>query len=133
MIVKGSGAAAGIAICLAPAGSGIWWNKPPAAWNKLPTRQEGLAGLTGGSSSISAPTPESRIWTLYRSRPEIARIESRYVWKGTASPWQQGYVDNGYAYAANRITVAVDLLKANDRQEVRAYDAQGRLIPIEPK
>jgi len=132
MIVKGSGAA-GIASCLAPAGGGSWLNMPPAAWTKLPTRQEGLAGLTGGSSSTSAPKPESRIWMLYRARPEIARIESRFVWKGTAGPWQQGYVDNGYAYAASRITVAVDLLKAGGRQEVRAYDAQGRLIPIEPK
>src|SRR5262249_31993687 len=115
MIVKGSGASAGTASCLAPAGAGIWMQQPPAAWTKLPTRQQGLAGLTGGSNSISAAKPESRIWMLYRARPEIARIESRFVWKGSAGPWRQGYVDNGYAYAENRINVAVDLLQGNDR------------------
>lgn len=132
MIIKGSGAS-GIANCLAPGGSGGWAKTPPPAWTELPTRQKGLVGLFGGESSISAPKPESRVWMLYRARPEIARIESRLVWKGTAGPWQPGYVDNGYAYAASRINVAVDFIKGGDRQELRAYDAQGRLIPIEPK
>ncbi|TDW22181.1 hypothetical protein [Kribbella kalugense] len=130
MILKGSGAS-GLATCLAPSGAGGWEKYPSPRWVTLPTQNEGLAGLTSGSSSLSAPKPASRMWKLYRARPEVARVESRLVWKGTTSPWQQGYVDSGYAYADNRVNVAVSL--STVRQEVRAYDAQGRLLPIEPK
>jgi hypothetical protein len=126
MIVKGSGNS-GIASCVAPAGGG-GWQKDSSDWTKLPTRQKGLTGLTGGTSSTSEPKPASRIWMLYRARPEIARVESRYVWKGTAGPWEQGYVDNGYAYADNRTNAVVSA--ATVRQEVRAYDAQGQLIAV---
>jgi|tagenome__1003787_1003787.scaffolds.fasta_scaffold20920449_3 hypothetical protein len=131
MIVKGSGTS-GIAFCVDPPGPGMWEQDPSARrWSKPPARKEGLAALTSGSSSVSAPKPVYRMWTLYRARPEIARVESRLVWKGTASPWQRGYVDSGYAYTDNRMNVAVDVRTV--RQEVRAYDAQGRLLPIEPK
>lgn len=120
MIVKGSGTS-GIASCMAPSGPGMWSIK-------LPTQREDLEGLTGGSSSISAPKPVSRIWTLYRARPEIARVESRLVSNGTVGPWQRGYVDSGYAYADNRMNALLDASRL--RQEVRAYDAQGRQIPV---
>lgn len=131
MIVKGSGAS-GIASCLAPSGAGGWEKSPPAVWwSTFPSKKEGLAGLTGGTSSTSEPKPESRIWMLYRARPEIARVESRYVSRGTVGPWQRGYVDSGYAYTDNRTN---SVLSASSlRQEVRAYDAQGQLLPIEPK
>ena len=129
MIVKGSGAP-GIASCLAPSGGGMW-QKDPSGWTDLPTQKQGLASLIGGTSSTSEPKPESRIWTLYRARPEIARVESRYVSKGTVGPWQRGYVDSGYAYTDNR---ADKVLTASSlRQQVRAYDAHGRLLPIELK
>lgn len=127
MIVKGSGTS-GIASCLAPSGAGGFDKDPSASWTNPPTPQKGLAGLTGGISSASTPKPASRMWMLYRARPEIARIESRLVWKGTASPWQPGHVDSGYAYADNRLTVAVPA--STVRQEVRAYDAQGRQLPV---
>jgi hypothetical protein len=131
MIIKGSGNS-GIASCLARSGAGTWQKSPPAVWWKtVPTKQEGLAGLTAGTSSTSEPKPESRIWMLYRARPEIARVESRYVWNGTVGPWQRGYVDGGYAYTDNRMRSVVDA--SGLHQEVRAYDAQGRSIPIEPK
>ncbi|NIK59364.1 hypothetical protein [Kribbella shirazensis] len=131
MIIKGSGAS-GISSCLAPSGAGSWQRTPPAVWwNTLPTKKEGLASLTGGTSSTSDPKPESRIWMLYRARPEIARVESRYVWNGTVGPWQRGYVDSGYAYTDNRMHSGLNASAL--RQEVRAYDAQSRLIPIEPK
>lgn len=129
VIVQGSGAS-GIASCLAPSGSG-GWQRDPSSWTRPPTQKQGLAGLIGGTSSTSEPKPESRIWMLYRARPEIARVESRYVSKGTVGPWQRGYVDGGYAYAENR---ADKVLTASSlRQQVRAYDAQGRLLPIELK
>ncbi|MFI5694898.1 hypothetical protein ACIA58_23790 [Kribbella sp. NPDC051586] len=130
MIVKGSGTS-GIASCVAPDGGGGWERDPSPRWSQLPTRKEGLAGLTSGSSSASTPKPASRMWTLYRARPEVARIEARLVWKGTVGPWQRGYVDSGYAYADSRMNVEVPA--STVRQEVRAYDAQGRLLPIEPK
>ncbi|WP_328999972.1 hypothetical protein OHA18_36735 [Kribbella sp. NBC_00709] len=129
IIVKGSGAS-GIASCLAPSGSG-GWQRDGSAWIKEPTPKQGLVGLIGGTSSTSAPKPESRIWMLYRARPEIARVESRYVSKGSVGPWQRGYVDSGYAYTDNRANA--DLSASSLRQEVRAYDAQGGLIPIERK
>jgi hypothetical protein len=129
MIVKGSGAS-GIASCVAPSGGG-GWQMDLSRWTDLPTQKQGLAGLFGGISSISEPKPESRIWMLYRARPEIARVESRYVSNGTVGPWQRGYVDSGYAYMDNRTN---SVLSASSlRQEVRAYDAHGRLIPTEPK
>ncbi|TDO52133.1 hypothetical protein EV651_118155 [Kribbella sp. VKM Ac-2571] len=129
MIVKGSGAS-GIASCLTPSGGGIW-QKDPSGWTKPPTQKQGLAGLTGGTYSTSEPKPESRIWMLYRARPEIARVESRYVSNGAVGPWQRGYVDSGYAYADNRTNS--DLGAGDLRQEVRAYDAQGRVVPIQAK
>jgi hypothetical protein len=129
MIVKGSGAS-GIASCLAPSGGG-GWQKDPSGWTDLPTQKQGLARLFGGTSSTSGPKPESRIWMLYRARPEIARVESRYLSHGTVGPWQRGYVDSGYAYADNRTNSA--LSASGLHQEVRAYDAEGRPIPIEPK
>ncbi|WP_327635060.1 hypothetical protein OHB24_34425 [Kribbella sp. NBC_00482] len=130
MILKGSGAS-GRAICLAPSGASMWERKSSAQWGTLPTQKEGLAGLVSADSSVSAPEPAYRMWRLYRARPEIARIESRLVWNGHASSWQRGYVDSGYAYADNRVNVAVNGNIV--RQEVRAYDAQGRLLRIEPK
>lgn len=129
MVVRGSGTS-GIASCVAPSGGG-GWQMDVGPWINPPTRKKGLAGLTGGTSSVSTPKPTSRIWMLYRVRPEIARIESRLVWKGVTSPWQPGYVDHGYAYADNRADVLVDAMTV--RQEVRAYDAQGRLLPYEAK
>ncbi|MEV5961408.1 hypothetical protein AB0L70_06560 [Kribbella sp. NPDC051952] len=131
MIVKGSGKS-GIASCLAPGGGGVYQQDALAGrWNNPPTQKEGLAGLTSGNSSEEAPKPASRMWTLYRARPEIARIESRMVWNGIASPWQRGYVDSGYAYADNRVDAVANARTV--RQEVRAYDAQDRLLPIQPK
>lgn len=130
MIVKGAGTS-GLSSCLAPSGAGGWQKDPSARWSKPPTQKVGLAGLASGSSSVSAPKPSCRMWTLYRAGPEIARIESRLVGKGTASPWQRGYVDSGYAYADNRVNLAFTASAV--RQEVRAYDAQGRLLPIEPR
>jgi hypothetical protein len=129
MIVKGSGTS-GLASCVAPGGGGTW-QKDGSTWTRLPTQQQGLAGVAGGTFSTSEPKPASRIWRLYRARPEIARVESRYVWRGTVGPWQPGYVDSGYAYTDNRTNSEVDA--ATVRQEVRAYDAQGRLLPLDPK
>jgi len=125
MIVKGTGGS-GVATCVAPSGAG-GWDRDPSSIN-LPTVKQGVVGVTGG---ISSAATGSRMWMLYRARPEIARIESRLVWKGTASPWQPGHVDSGYAYADNRLTVAVPA--STVRQEVRAYDAQGRLLPLVPR
>ncbi|WUJ69962.1 hypothetical protein OG809_33300 [Kribbella soli] len=130
MVLKGSGTS-GRAACLAPSGAGMWERNPSEQWVKLPTQKEGLAGLMSAESAVSTPKPASRMWRLYRVRPEIARIETRLVWKGNASPWQRGYVDSGYAYADNRVDVTVNLNTV--RQEVRAYDAQGRLLPIVPR
>ncbi|WP_432874619.1 hypothetical protein ACQPYH_22505 [Kribbella sp. CA-245084] len=129
MIVEGSGTS-GISSCLSPGGSG-GWQRDKSGWIEPPAQKKGLTGLSGGTSSVSTPKPMSRIWMLYRVRPEIARIESRLVWKGVTSPWQPGYVDHGYAYADNRLAVVVPA--STVRQEVRAYDAQGRLLPYQPK
>ncbi|MER7247073.1 hypothetical protein [Kribbella sp. NPDC000426] len=125
MVVKGSGAS-GVATCVVPAGGGGWQRDP--SFLDVPTKKQGLTGVSGGTSS--APTG-SRIWTLYRARPEIARIESRLVWKSVVSPWQRGTIDDGYAYADNRVTAVVDAMYVE--QEVRAYDAQGRPVPVELK
>ncbi|GAA1584420.1 hypothetical protein GCM10009804_45910 [Kribbella hippodromi] len=134
MLVKGSSelGASGVEACLTAgtrrgevSAAGVPWNQPP-------TRKQGLRALSGGRYSTQTPAPQSQLWTLYQASPEIARIESRFVWKGGKGPWQPGYVDSGFAYTDSRSNTFVPVT-GSQHEEVRAYDAQGRLIPIAPK
>jgi hypothetical protein len=128
MIVQGAGSA-GAGSCVVPHGSGGWRKQPSAVWTGgLPTAAQGVAALTGGMSSNSAPKPTSRVWMVYRVRPEIARIEARLVAGNVVGNWTPGYVDDGYAYADSR--VSVEVAASRSRQEVRAYDAQGKQVPV---
>ncbi|MEV4262371.1 hypothetical protein [Kribbella sp. NPDC049584] len=130
LVVVIGAAASGVATCVAPAGAGGWRQWDPSALS-VPTKKQGLVGVSGGIAGGTAGSTPSRMWTLYRARPEIARIESRLVSKGTASSWQAGYLDDGYAYVDNRVAAAIDVMGV--QQEVRAYDAQGRPVPVEQK
>jgi len=69
-------------------------------------------------------------WTLYRARPEIARVEARSVWNGKFGEWTEGVVDNGFAYTE----VQVDGMFGHSdqlKQEVRAFDADGKPVPVQ--
>jgi hypothetical protein len=114
----------GIALC--QPGLGIF-PVSDAQWAKTPGR-EGVIAI-GGSGFSTGPTKMTfQLWTVYRARPEIVRIESRYVWKGGSGPWIKGVVADGFAYTDSRATPVGTI--QGMRQELRAYDANGRLVPI---
>jgi hypothetical protein len=84
-------------------------------------------GSTDGDCTNDLTTLQS--WRLYRAHPEVAKVEARYVLNGTTGPWTNEVVDDGFAYievrANGKFTVGQKL-----KTEVRAFDAQGRQIPI---
>ncbi|MEU4191533.1 hypothetical protein AB0E69_06530 [Kribbella sp. NPDC026611] len=96
-------------------------------WAPQPTKAQPLTRI-GGSGFSTGPTERSfQFWKLYRAHPTVARIESRYVWKGGAAPWIRGIVTNGYAYTDSR---AILHDNSTPTEQVRAYDASGHRIPL---
>jgi hypothetical protein len=99
------------------------------AWNARPTAAQGLVVLGRNDTDLTADSGTLQAWTIYRARPEIARVESRSVWKGTPGEWTTGVVDKGFAYtevqAHGKFTNG-DRLKV----EVRAFDAAGQPVPV---
>ncbi len=98
-------------------------------WTGRPTAAQGLVVLSTNDSDLTADSGTLQSWTIYRARPEIARVESRYVWQGKVGEWTEGVVDRGFAYtevqAHGKFTNG-DRLK----QEIRAFDAAGRRVPV---
>jgi hypothetical protein len=99
------------------------------AWNARPTAAQGLVLLGTDDTGLTADNATLQSWSIYRARPEIARVESRYVWKGEVGEWTTGVVDAGFAYTEVQ---APGKFKNGDRlkQEVRAFDAAGEPVPV---
>jgi hypothetical protein len=127
----------GLMVCFAGgAGSAIH----DSAWTKQPTRTQGLISL-GGSGSIGHPGGNrpaiAQFQSLYRVRPEIARIQSRYVWDKGTGQWLEGVVTDGFAYTASGATIpnykeSADGTDANGgHEELRAFDSLGNPVPIQ--
>ncbi|MFK4085086.1 hypothetical protein ACI2LF_13315 [Kribbella sp. NPDC020789] len=104
---------------------------PDAYWAKQPTARQGVSMVIRSSWSTQPTKMYFQNWTLYRARPEIARIESRYVWPGGSSEWITGAVAGGFAYTDSR-AIPVGKNATPPAEEIRAYDAQGRRVPLHP-
>lgn len=112
------------------------------AWKQQPTRAKGMVTVSGIGSIASEGSGRPAIANyraLHRVRPEIARIQSRYVWSGGQSAWTDGVVVDGFAYTASVATIPAgqytppraDGHDTNSlKQEYRAFDTQGRPVPI---
>ncbi|MGW6281813.1 hypothetical protein [Kribbella sp. NPDC055071] len=125
----------GVEACYAGSDGGT---VPDERWSAVPTQEQGLLQLTGGITSMGGSPRFVQNWIVYRARPEIARIESRYVVGDLSGPWITGIVANGYAVADSRIEASAsnrlkdvqDLLVGT--VEIRAYDANGQQVPVRP-
>jgi hypothetical protein len=99
------------------------------AWTARPTAARGLVALGGSDTDFTNGLGTLQAWTIYRARPDIARVEARYVVNGKAGEWTKGVVDGGFAYtevqAHGKFTVGQRL-----KAEVRAFDAAGRPVPV---
>ncbi|WP_020384874.1 hypothetical protein [Kribbella catacumbae] len=98
-------------------------------WTARPTAAQGLVALDTSGFEMTKNNGTLQLWTLYRARPEIARVEARSVWKGKFGEWTEGVVDGGFAYTEVQTRgkfVNGDHLK----QQVRAFDAAGNPVPV---
>lgn len=117
-------------------------------WETQPTAAQGLVAFdnNGSDRATDSATPVTsnrkgvpdltrkdsgtlQTWTLYRARPEIARVEARSVWNGKFGEWTEGVVDSGFAYTEVQVEGKFgigDQLK----QQVRAFDADGKPVPV---
>jgi hypothetical protein len=99
------------------------------AWTARPTAAQGLVQLCTCGFALSKDRSTLQKFSLFRPRPEIARIEARSVWKGKFGEWTEGVVDGGFAYTqaeAHGKFTNLDHIK----QEVRAFDAAGKPVPV---
>jgi hypothetical protein len=121
----------GYVACVPPAGAASILD---STWRQSPTRADGLVTLGGMGKvgSAGAGTGQHAHYPSYhRVRPEIARIQARYVWPGGTGRWFEGVVAGGIAYT--EVTADIpppDVTVESLRQEFRAYDARGRVIPV---
>jgi hypothetical protein len=103
-------------------------------WAKHPTKAQGISVLGGNGFAERGATGKpvrAQGWTLYRARPEIARIESRYVWAGGSGSWTKGVVQGGFAFTDSRVS-SEKKLPENLTEQLRAYDASGKPVPVHP-
>lgn len=98
-------------------------------WQTEPTAERPLVALGGTNGGFAGNPPTLQSWALYRTLPDVATVEARYVRDGKPGPWIKGVVDSGFAYtevlADGRLTPGLHL-----KTEVRAFDAQGHPIPV---
>jgi hypothetical protein len=97
-------------------------------WAQQPTERHGVTELGSFSGDHGPTNMYFQQWTVYRARPDIARIEARYVWKTGAGPWIGGVVAAGFAYTDVRGIPVPDATGLT--RQVRAFDAQGRRVPV---
>ncbi|MGC4941476.1 hypothetical protein [Kribbella sp. DT2] len=96
-----------------------------------------LAGMgeVGGTTDQKPSSVSSE--TILRVHPRIVRIESRYVWSKGHGQWTQGAVAGGFAYTHSTAVIPPGQYvprpdsNSNLQQEYRAFDANGKLIPLE--
>ncbi|WP_432935884.1 hypothetical protein ACQPXM_21795 [Kribbella sp. CA-253562] len=110
-------------------------------WNRQPTPATGAVLISSvgivGSEGSGKPSFAS-FQTLFRVRPEIARIESRAVWPEGHGQWTQGAVASGFAYTHSTAVIPAGQYRAtpegtsNLDQQFRAYDADGKPVPLKP-
>ncbi|QNE17075.1 hypothetical protein F1D05_03080 [Kribbella qitaiheensis] len=105
-------------------------------WTAGPTPAQGmltideLTYVQGGMPPNGAPLIEIKeTWGMYRVRPEITRIQARWVWSGGASPWYEGVVQDGIAYA-DATDSLTQLPKPHSVREFRAFDKNGNPVPL---
>jgi hypothetical protein len=113
-----------------------------SVWKQQPTRARGMVTVSGIGSVANEGSGRpvmAEYRALHRVRPEFARIQSRYVWSGGQSPWTDGVVVDGFAYTATVATIPAGQYtppRPNGydtnslKQEYRAFDTQGRPVPI---
>ncbi|TDD58671.1 hypothetical protein E1263_18360 [Kribbella antibiotica] len=104
---------------------------PNQDWIKAATSTQAVAAVIGSSWSTQPTKMYFQRWTLYRAEPNVARIESRYVWRGGASAWITGAVADHFAYTDSR-AIPVGPNSGTPTEQVRAFDAQGRPVPFKP-
>jgi hypothetical protein len=132
-LLAGGNHSQGVEACLAGIeGSTV----PDAAW-ATQAPEKSLVLLTDTGHSTSGMKINAQWWTVYRTGPQVARIEARYVLGTTAGPWIKGVVADGYAYADSRIQLPGSeapppgqSVMASAKIEVRAYDKQGAEVPV---
>ncbi|MET9273050.1 hypothetical protein [Kribbella sp. NPDC003557] len=99
------------------------------AWRTEPTPRRGLVALGGSNNDFTQDLHTLQAWAVYRALPSVATVEARYVLDGQPGPWTKGVVEGGFAYtevqARGKFTVGEKLTT-----EVRAFDAQGKQIPV---
>ncbi|GAA1717333.1 hypothetical protein GCM10009745_77570 [Kribbella yunnanensis] len=98
-------------------------------WTKAATSKRAVEAFVGSSWSTQPTRMYFQHWTMYWARKDVARIESRYVWPGGSSAWIKGVVDGHFAYTDSR-GIPVGKKPFNPTEQIRAYDAQGRPVPI---
>ncbi|MGZ0145441.1 hypothetical protein ACXJJ3_00105 [Kribbella sp. WER1] len=110
----------GVAVC--QPGIGVFMVQD-VYWTRQPTRAQGATPVVSNSWTDAKITTYRQWWRIYRVRPEIVRIESRFA----GGPWVRGVVADGFAYTDTRSPSS----QARLTEQVRAYDAQGRPVPIQ--
>ncbi|ADB32281.1 hypothetical protein Kfla_3219 [Kribbella flavida DSM 17836] len=110
------------------------------AWSEQPTRANGVVTLadTGSVGGAGDDKPSfASFQTLFRARPEIARIESRATWRGGHGQWTKGAVAGGFAYTHSTAIIPAgeydpDTQSNGVQQQIRAFDADGNQVPVRP-
>jgi hypothetical protein len=95
-------------------------------WQRQPGREQGASAIVSSGWFVDTSPRYREEWTVYHARPEVVRIESRFVWNGGSGPWIKGVVAGGFAYTDSRA-----MHSGESTQQVRAYDANGREVPIQ--
>jgi hypothetical protein len=109
-----------------------------SAWNKQPTPAQGLIVLSASGIVRSDRNQQAsmQFQTLYRVRPEIVRLQARYVWDKGAGPWFEGVVTNGFAFTATSAMIPHSKEPAggsdpnHGHEELRAFDSLGNPVPL---
>ncbi|MEU4389683.1 hypothetical protein [Kribbella sp. NPDC023855] len=98
-------------------------------WKSQPTAAQGLQALDTNGFAMTENGRTLQLWTLYRARPEISRVEARAVWKGKTGEWTEGVVEGGFAYTEVQLDGKFTLGE-HLKQQVRAFDAAGKPVPV---
>jgi hypothetical protein len=100
-------------------------------WRARPTATRGLIALGGSDTDFTGDVRTLQAWRIYRALPGVAKVEARYLLDGKTGPWTSGVVDGGFAYTEVQATGKVKFTVGQKLDtEVRAFDANGRQIPI---
>jgi hypothetical protein len=129
-----SGHSLGIVFCTA---TGSGHDVLDSNWSARPTPAQGMVTIDelgyvemGGPVDNSGTNEINEAWGMYRVRPEIARIQSRLVWAGGSTPWYEGVVLDGIAYADATDTITKSP-KPKSQREFRAFDKFGKPVPLQ--